>query len=474
MTSTIKNFRQSSSFFMATLCSILLLSVACFVFYFISVVNSDGFLAESRAAIDAEMSRLLMLDQIDSNALKKALSMHNDTPQNTFIYGLFSKQNEVLIGNKAFWSPFLNELQQNTPTLTQYQIAQGGGADDLSFFQQLENLTLESNYLSKSVQVEEGNYLIVARNIDEFRTARWFAMTFGWVIFVITLMLILCFYIIGQFVVNKVNSISRIANEIITTGNISKRIARDRYWDDLSKLEIVLNTMLDEIESLMLGMKKVTDDIAHDLRTPLTRLRNDLEQVEPAELKEELLSEADRLLSMFNGLLRIAEVESGKKRAEFQLVDFDDIVRDAEALYAPLCDEKNISINSVIKTAKVYGDRNLLFQICINLIDNAIKFTPSGGLIEIMLSEQDGCTFLSITDSGIGIDESEINHIFKRFYRVERSRNSEGNGLGLSIVQAIVQLHKGRITVKNRAVGTRFELFFPKDKNMTCAANLPK
>lgn len=450
---------------MATLCSVLLLSVAGFVFYFISVVNGDGFLAESRAAIDAEMSRLLMLEQIDSGALKRALSMHYSTPQNTFIYGLFSQENQVVIGDELFWSPFLNKLQQELPTLTQYQITNDAGADNLSFFQQFENLTLESNYLSKSVQLGDGHYLVVARNIDEFRTARWFAMTFGWVIFVITIILILCFYLIGQFVVNKVNSISGIANEIITTGNISKRITRDSYWDDLSKLEVVLNTLLDEIETLMLGMKKVTDDIAHDLRTPLTRLINDLDRVEPIELKMELLKEADRLLSMFNGLLRIAEVESGKKRAEFQMLDFDEIVNDAEALYSPLCDEKNISINSVIKNARVYGDRNLLFQVCINLIDNAIKFTPNGGAIEIGLLTTDTSVVLSVTDSGIGIDEAEIGQIFKRFYRVERSRHSEGNGLGLSIVQAIVQLHNGQISVKNRHPGVRFEVHLPTDKN---------
>ncbi|MFC0180062.1 sensor histidine kinase [Thorsellia kenyensis] len=449
MSRTIKNFRQSSSFFMATLCSILLLAVAGFVFYFTHVVNSDAFLAESRAAIDAKIEKLILLEQIDKEALFMMLSMQEDNPQDDFVYALFSENKSLLSGDKDFWTPLLAQLEKKQASLTQYQIAREKAADSSSQFQRLESLALEKNYLSKVVQLDSRNYLVVARNIDEFRTARWFAMTFGWVVLVITLVLILCFYVIGQFVVKKVNSISQIANEIVTTGNISKRIVRDSHWDDLSKLEIVLNKLLDEIESLMLGMKKVTDDIAHDLRTPLTRLRNSLETVEPANLREDLLREADLLLAMFNGLLRITEIESGRRRSAFEWLSLDEIVSDAEAFYAPLADEKNISINCMIKSTRFFGDRNLLFQMCINLIDNALKYTPNGGAIDITLLARDAEIVLKIKDTGCGIDTKEIAHIFKRLYRVESSRHSQGNGLGLSIVEAIVHLHNGMITVEN-------------------------
>lgn len=448
---------------MATLCSILLLSVTGFVFYFISVVNSDSFLEESRAAIDAEISRLLLLEEFDKQAFNAVFKMPMNDSDDGFLYGVFDRGQNLLYGDQVFWRPLLTEFKMHQPmALTQQQTLNQTPAEITAQFQLLESLALAQNYLSKTIEIAPGEFLVVARSVDEFRTARWFAMTFGWVIIVIALLLITCFYVIGQFVVKKVNSISGIANEIVSTGNISKRIARDRNWDDLSKLEIVLNKMLDEIEVLMLGMKRVTDDIAHDLRTPLTRLRNDLERVEPDELKDELLKEADLLLNMFNGLLRIAEIESGRKRSAFQRVSLDEIVADAEAFYAPLADEKNISINTLIKPAVVFADRNLLFQVCINLIDNAIKFTPSGGLIELSLVNVNTSVILTIRDSGIGIPIAERELIFKRFYRVENSRHSAGNGLGLSIVYAIIQLHHGQISVKPETEGTAFEIILPK------------
>lgn len=461
---TIKNFRQSSSFVMATLCSVLLLAVILFAVYFINLISSDKFLVESRSAINAEISRLLLLERYDAPALMPYLNTQKSMQDNGFLYAVFSPDKSLIYSNHAVftasWEKLKNDMLLEPANVTQHAISSDKNLAEDDLFQKLDSEALEANFLSKTIQLENGNWLVVARDIDEFRTARWVAMTFGWLILVIAILLAVGFFLIGRFVVAKVNSISGIATEIIQTGNLSRRIPHDQEWDDLSKLETVLNKMLDEIENLMLGIKKVTDDIAHDLRTPLTRLRNDLVSVQDAELRKELLKEADQLLSMFNGLLRIAEIETGKKKSEFKRLALNELVEDAEAFYSPLADEKNISINCLIKPFSIIGDRDLLFQMIVNLLDNAIKFTPKGGKISITLIERNQKIELTIEDSGIGIPEEESERVFRRFYRVDKSRNSSGHGLGLSIVKAIVELHDAKLFLASCNPGTRFTIRF--------------
>src|SRR5690606_9255841 len=248
----------------------------------------------------------------------------------------------------------------------------------------------------------------------------------------------------------------------IIAGNLSERIPAAELRGDFKVLAMHFNQLLDRVQGLMEGMRQVTDNIAHDLRTPLTRMRNqiaDLMQAAPAPVCDQvpvLLNEADALLSTFNALLRIAQIESGQRRSGFRQTDLQVILADLIELYEPLAMEKRQSMVAQInEPLLVAGDRDLLFQAFANLIDNAIKYTPPEGSIRLSAHrEPDGSARVELCDSGEGIPEEDRCKVFRRFYRVEASRSAQpGNGLGLSLVAAVVRLHHADIMLADGAPG---------------------
>lgn len=253
----------------------------------------------------------------------------------------------------------------------------------------------------------------------------------------------------------------------IMSGDLSERIDVSDSSGDFRRLAENLNQMLNKIEQLMLGMRQVSDNVAHDLRTPLTRLRNKLSELYSdtgeTEQMQSLIDEADGLLATFSALLRIAQVESGNPRSGFAEVDLKVILLDVIELYEPLASEKSQSMDVDLATVPCFhGDRNLLFQAVANLVDNAIKYTPEQGAVSVRLWEQQSLLVVDVADSGPGVLPAEREKVLQRFYRVEASRSEHpGNGLGLSLVNAVVKLHGGSLQLAENFPGLRVSLRIP-------------
>jgi signal transduction histidine kinase len=224
--------------------------------------------------------------------------------------------------------------------------------------------------------------------------------------------------------------------------------------------------MLEKIEQLITSVRQVSDNIAHDMRTPLTRLRNRLEQLKVGEALDEvkrssLLNDADTMLSMFAGLLRIARVEAGSAQANFMEADLGRLVDDVAEYYEPLAEEKGIAFDVCSDELNCFCDRDLLFQALANIVDNAIKFSQSGGRVTLAIIDCDDTARVVITDTGKGIDKNERDKVFRRFYRGDASRSCPGHGLGLSLVQAIVERHHGSIEFQDHHPGLRVVIDIP-------------
>jgi signal transduction histidine kinase len=278
--------------------------------------------------------------------------------------------------------------------------------------------------------------------------------------------------LMSRATLQRIETINRTSREIIQ-GDLTRRMPTRSTGDEFDQLAQNLNAMLDQIAVLMDGIREVSDNIAHDLRTPLTRLRSRLEaarlgQADPAMQAtiDALIADADALLSTFNALLRIAEIEAGQRRAAFTDVDLAETARDAIELYEPVAQEKRQTIQADLASAVVVkGDRHLLAQAVANLLDNAIKYGPEGIRIVVTVIPSKSGPILSVADSGPGIPEEFRNQAVRRFFRLEASRSSSGTGLGLSLVSAVAKLHGARLALEDNAPGLRVTMAFAEQQS---------
>jgi len=269
-------------------------------------------------------------------------------------------------------------------------------------------------------------------------------------------------------VLRRVNQINATSRQIMG-GDLSQRMPSGDGRDEFDELSSNLNAMLDQIEGLMDSVRHVSDNIAHDLRTPLTRLRNRLEGLrtridgENGDEIDACLDDADQLLATFASLLNIARIESGASDASLEKLDLGSVVSDACELYQALAEDKDIRLECRAAPGYlVQGDRNLVFQALTNLLDNAIKYTPSGGQVDVALEDLDGRAAIRVTDTGPGIPAERHDQVVQRFYRLDESRSAPGAGLGLSLVKAIAQRHDAGLQLEDRAPGLAVTLSFPR------------
>lgn len=328
-----------------------------------------------------------------------------------------------------------------------------------------------------------GFQLLVAHDVHERdETERLFTTALPWSVALMLFLGLLGGGFISRNLLTRLNSINRTSREIMA-GDLARRIPMREGGDEFDALAGNLNKMLDRTERLMRGMREVTDSIAHDLRTPLNRLRNRLEGVlggvdqESAEGREidAAVAETDRLIGTFNALLLIAEAEAGVAREAMISVDLPGLVEGVAELYAPLAEEKNIAFElAPCGAVSITGNKSLISQALANMIDNAIKYTPPGGAVRVGVEDTPAGVALFAADTGPGIPASDRARVLERFVRLEASRNSPGTGLGLSLVAAVARLHDARLELSDNAPGLKVSLVFPGRANRLLAPPRPQ
>ncbi len=313
-----------------------------------------------------------------------------------------------------------------------------------------------------------GFRLLVGRDVQELEAVRRLTLrTLAWGLAVTLVLGLVGGTLMARGMMRRIETINATSRDIMS-GDLSRRIPTRGSGDELDRLAESLNAMLDRIQSLMEGVRQVSDNIAHDLRTPLARLRNRLEtaalpETDPQASRaalESALAEADALLATFNALLRIARIEARERRAAFTEVDLGELIGDVGELYEPLAEDKRQSLLTDSTAAVVTGDRDLLFQALANLLDNAIKYTPAGGTIRVSLSTAGDAVELTVADDGPGIPEAFRERVLQRFFRVDPSRPSGGSGLGLSLVAAVADLHGATLRLDDMQPGLKVTLRF--------------
>jgi signal transduction histidine kinase len=255
----------------------------------------------------------------------------------------------------------------------------------------------------------------------------------------------------------------------IIAGNLRERLPYRNVDEPFSKLAAIVNGMLDEMETMIHALAGVGNDIAHDLRTPLTRARLTLERgrtnatnVEQLQaVVDKAIVNLDQSLSIITALLRLAEIENSRRSAAFARVPLHEMLREVCDIYEPIAENKNVDLRVVVgQPLSVLGDRDLLFEAVANLVDNAVKFVPEGGRVGIELIRSDDNAIVRVTDSGAGISDQEREVVLRRFYRSEKMRSTPGVGLGLNLVAAIVKLHSFRLVIHSGR-GGRVEIICP-------------
>ena len=356
--------------------------------------------------------------------------------------------------------PLLHKLAGNLETWPA-AIERGSGWVSFPVTEKVNGAT-EVDNARASVIVLPGNFhLLVGRNLRDARLFRLrITNTMGWAALITLGLGVIGGLLMTRNMLRKVDAVNRTSTQIIH-GDLSQRVPLSGTGDEFDQLAQNLNQMLDQIERLMAGMRQVADNIAHDLRTPLSRLRARLEvtliekpdQTRYAEVLRETINEADRLLSTFNALLSIAEAEAGSRRDSFEPVDLSEIARDVAELYEPVAEENGLGFETgIADKIMVRGDRHLLSQAIANLLDNALKYTPEGR-VALQVENRAGKARVEVSDTGPGVPPDRRSAVFDRFVRLEGSRSTPGNGLGLSLVRAVARLHDGEIWLEDSAPG---------------------
>jgi signal transduction histidine kinase len=386
------------------------------------------------------------MDAIDHNLKQDARGVH--------YAGLFGADGRRISGNMGQLPPELgtNDIVRNVPV-----------------FRTLPEGRQVRVIRAIARKMPGGNTLVIGREVDETREISHVvgqALALG-------LLPGLCLCLLAGAWLSmraqkRVEEVNKRVQRIIA-GDLRERLPHRNVDEPFSKLAVIVNGMLDEMETMIHALAGVGNDIAHDLRTPLTRVRLALERgrtnattVEQLQtVVDKAIANIDQSLAIITALLRLAEIENSRRSAAFGSVPLHELVREICDLYEPIAENKNVDLQAEVKhSLNVLGDRDLLFEAVANLVDNAIKFTPEGGRVGIELERARDETVVRVTDTGPGISEEEHEAVLRRFYRSDKIRNTPGVGLGLNLVAAIVKLHGFSLAI-HPGPGGRMEIICP-------------
>ncbi|ODT72136.1 MAG: hypothetical protein ABS75_04890 [Pelagibacterium sp. SCN 63-23] len=329
--------------------------------------------------------------------------------------------------------------------------------------------------LVRSVELSNGMRLVVGRDVVERRGySAIILQSFLVGVLGIVVFSVIAGGITARRVLQRIDTIRDTSTKIIS-GNLSERVPVTRRNDEFDGLATNLNAMLDRIEQLLQGLKEVTDNVAHDLKTPLTRLRNQAEAAlrdnasenSRENALEAVIAESDRLIQTFNALLMIARAEAGAPSGALSPVDVSAIVADVTELYGPVAEDAGIAVVSKIDEGiSLKANRELIGQAMVNLLENAVKYARpengSAGRISVEFRREGGLARIVVADNGPGIPEADRKRVLERFVRLEKSRSEPGSGLGLALVNAVARLHGGAFRVEDNAPGVRAVLELPE------------
>ena len=464
MTAFTKLFRTTT--FRLSLSYLALFSAAAAVAIFFIYWNTTVLLSRQlNQTIEAELTGLAEqyraggLDQ-----LVRIVAERSETPGNS-LYLVADKDGKQLAGNLSAVSPQL--WDSVGPVEFVYSRPASGGVERRLAF-------------ANVFRLPGGYRLIVGRDIEDRRElSRLILNTMLWGLGAMALVGIGGGDWVSRKVLTRIDGLAATTRTIMA-GDLAGRLPVSGSGDELDRLSQSVNLMLARIEQLMAGLREVSDNIAHDLKTPLNRLRNRVEEVlrEPQDeiayrdVLERTIEEADGLIKTFNALLSIARLEAGAGGENRDTLDMAGLVQDVAELYEPVAEERGIALKAqAADPIIIHGDRQLLGQALANLIDNALKYgAPSAGAgngyapeVGVQADASGGVARIVVSDRGPGVPDTERDRVLSRFVRLEESRSEPGSGLGLSLVAAVARLHGGKLRLEDNEPGLRVVLFLPME-----------
>jgi len=396
------------------------------------------------------------------DALQKEVDLEkNVTGSNPFFIRLTGPENNTIFLNiPDQWTKFdLKELE----------------AQYINSSKKWLHLRAKDNVLEiASLRFPDGYLLQVGKSTEKRGDLlKRFHITFAGILIPVILLSFTGGVFLAYRTLRPIRSLIDTLQSIISTGKMDVRIPTRQTGDELDELVGLFNGMLEKIQILINGMKSSLDNVAHDLRTPLTRLRGKAEMALRSEqsgdtLREPLIDcveESERVLTMLNTLMDISEAETGAMKLDLRGVHILTLLHDVAELYSCVAEEKGISIHTACpKELSLIVDPNRMRQVLANLLDNAIKYTPNGGRVDIEANQEQRQVVITVKDTGIGIPAEELSRVWDRLYRVDKSRSERGLGLGLSLVKAIIEAHKGHVEAASEpGAGSCFSIYLTKN-----------